>query len=69
MPPAYSLDFRRKIVEACARGDRTQRQVAENFGIGIASVVRFVLRAKKGQLAYERPKVLLSRRVLDGAGE
>ncbi len=69
MPPAYSLDFRRKVVDACARGDRTQRQVAEDFGIGIASVVRFVIRAKQGKLAYERPRVIPSRRVLDDAGE
>ena len=69
MPPAYSLDFRRKVVDACARGARTQRQVAEDFGIGIASVVRFVIRAKNGKLAYERPKIIPSRRVLDDAGE
>ena len=69
MPVAYSLDLRRKVVEACARGDRTQHQVAEDFGIGIASVVRFVIRAKNGKLAYERPRVIPSRRVLDDAGE
>ena len=69
MPTAYSLDLRKKVVEACARGDRTQRQVAADFGIGIATVVRFVIRARQGRLRYERPKTVPSRRVLDAAGE
>ena len=69
MPTAYSLDLRKKIVEACARGGRTQRQVAEDIGIGIASVVRFVIRFRLGKLAYERPKTLPNRRVLGDAGE
>jgi transposase len=69
VPNAYSVDVRRKVVEACARGDRTQRQVARDFGIGIASVVRFVIRARQGKLAYERARTVPSRRRLDEAGE
>jgi transposase len=69
MPVAYSLDLRRKVVEACARGDRTQHQVAEDFGIGVASVVRFVARARRGKLAYLRAASIPSRRRLDAEGE
>jgi transposase len=69
VPSAYSLDLRTKVVEACARGDRTQQQVAHDFGIGIASVVRYVIRARQGNLAYEPAKTVPSRRVLDDAGE
>jgi transposase len=69
VPPAYSLDFRRKVVDACARGDRTQHQVAEDFGIGVASVVRFVARSRRGKLACVRAASIPGRRRLDAEGE
>lgn len=69
MPVAYSLDLRSKVVEAWQRGDRTQQEVADDFGIGVASVVRFVARARRGKLAYVRPSTVPSRRRLDAAGE
>ena len=33
---AYSLDLRTKIVAALARGNATQAQVAEQFGVGLS---------------------------------
>lgn len=69
MPGAYSADLRKKVVEANARGDRTQHEIADDFGIGVASVVRFVARARQGRLAYVRPSTVPSRRALDAAGE
>ena len=69
MPKACSLDLRRKVVEADGRGDRTQNEGADAFGIGVASVVRCGARAKEGTLASVRAARVLSRRVLDEAGE
>jgi len=34
MPAPYSLDLRRKAVLACENGDGTQKEIAEQFGIG-----------------------------------
>lgn len=37
MPAAYSMDFRKKVMQAVERGDRTQQEVADAFEIGIAT--------------------------------
>jgi transposase len=42
---AYSNDLRRKIVSAYERGHRSQREVAELFGVSPATVRNFVRRA------------------------
>ena len=34
----YSLDLRQKIVDAYAKGDVSQRQIAKNFGITLKFV-------------------------------
>jgi len=34
MPAPYSLDLRKKAVLACEEGDGTQKEIAEQFGIG-----------------------------------
>lgn len=34
MPAPYSLDLRRIAVSACENGDGTQKEIAEQFGIG-----------------------------------
>ena len=52
---AYSLDLRRKVVEAVLRG-MPRAEAARTFGIGISAVKRYVGKAHKGEdLAPGRP--------------
>lgn len=52
---AYSLDLRERIVAAVRQGERKVK-VAERFGVGLATVKRYVKRAEEGQLeADKRP--------------
>ena len=52
---AYSLDLRRKVVEAVLRG-MPNVEVARSFGIGISTVKRYMGKAHKGEdLAPRRP--------------
>ena len=44
---AYSNDLRRKIVSAYERGHRSQREVAELFGVSPATVRNFVRRKRE----------------------
>lgn len=44
---AYSNDLRRKIVAAYERGHRSQREIAELFGISPATVRNFVRRQRE----------------------
>jgi transposase len=44
---AYSNDLRRKIVAAYERGHRSQREIAELFGISPATVRNFVRRKRE----------------------
>jgi len=45
---AYSLDLRKKIVEAKVRGTPTV-EVARSFGVGISTVKRYAAAARKGK--------------------
>ena len=45
---AYSLDLRKKIVEAKERGTSTA-EVAETFGVGASSVKRYFAAARQGR--------------------
>lgn len=48
----YSLDLRRKVVQACERGAGSQRQVAELFGVSRAFVEKLLKRLREtGDLA------------------
>jgi transposase len=38
MPAPYSMDLRRRIVQACERGTQSQREVAEFFQVSLATV-------------------------------
>ena len=52
---AYSLDLRRKVVEAVLRGI-PKAETARSFGIGVSTVKRYVGKAQKGEdLAPRRP--------------
>ena len=44
---AYSDDLRRKVVSAYERGHRSQREIAELFGISPATVRNFVRRKRE----------------------
>jgi transposase len=43
------MDLRQRIVAAYAEGGATQEQVAERFGVGVASVVRLWARHRSGK--------------------
>jgi transposase len=45
---AYSLDLRKKIVEARQRGMPTS-EVAKTFGVGVSSVKRYAATAREGR--------------------
>jgi transposase len=45
---AYSLDLRKKIVEAKQRGLPTT-EVAQTFGVGVSSVKRYAAAAREGR--------------------
>ena len=52
---AYSLDLRRKIVDAYAVGDISQRQLAKNFGVTLSFVQKLLKQQREsGTIA---PKV------------
>jgi transposase len=52
---AYSVDLRRKIVEAVTAGTPKAR-VARSFGVGLSTVKRYVSRAERGEeLAPRKP--------------
>ena len=56
MSGPLSVDLRERVVGAWERGEGTQDEVAERFGVGVASVVRWVaLKRATGALA-PRPK-------------
>lgn len=42
MPAAISQDLRRRIVDAYENGEGTYKEIAERFGVGEASVSRFL---------------------------
>jgi len=45
---AYSLDLRKKIVEAKQRGTPTS-EVARSFGVGVSTVKRYAATAREGR--------------------
>jgi transposase len=51
---AYSLDLRERIIKAVKAGYKHQ-DIAEQFGVGIATVRRYVQRDKEGKLAPDSP--------------
>ena len=46
---AYPKEFREKVVQLVQGGDRSQREVAEKFGISTDSVRRWVQQAERDQ--------------------
>ncbi len=62
---AYSLDLRKKIVEAKERGMSTA-EVAKTFGVGVSSVKRYAAAAREGR-PLDPKKHPGSKPKLDGA--
>ncbi len=51
MPKALSMDLRKRVVAAYETGKGTQEEVARQFSIGVATLVRLVsLKRKPGKL-------------------
>lgn len=53
---AYSNDLRRKIVSAYERGHRSQREIAELFGVSPATVRNFVRRKRERGAPDQLPR-------------
>lgn len=53
MGKALSLDLRHRAVDAYKRGEGTQVAVAARFGIGEATLRRWLRRNEAGQLAFD----------------
>ena len=53
---AYSNDLRRKLVAAYERGHRSQREIAELFGVSPATVRNFVRRKRERGSPDELPR-------------
>ena len=51
---AYSLDLRRRIVEAVAQGQK-HHDVAPRFKVGVATVRCYLSRSRLGELAAKAP--------------
>lgn len=47
MPAPYSLDLRRKAVLAYEKGDRTQQEIAQQFGIGLRTLKEWIFLKKE----------------------
>ena len=55
MGAAYSVDLRRKVVEACERGTASQAQVAQFFGVSVSFVEKLLrLHRRTGALEPDR---------------
>lgn len=52
---AYALDLRQKIVEAYAKGDSSQHQIAKNFGITLKFVHKLLTQYR--ELGTIAPKI------------
>jgi transposase len=53
---AYSNDLRRKIVAAYERGHRSQREIAELFGVSPATVRNFIRRKRERGVPDQLPR-------------
>ena len=57
MAAPYSLDLRRKVVQACQRPGQSQRTVAEFFGVSLSFVEGLLRRVRRsGELAPLRQR-------------
>jgi transposase len=57
MARAYSQDLRDRVIDA-AEGGLAARQVAARFGIGVATAIVWVRRARQTGVSYDRTWVM-----------
>lgn len=65
---AYSIDFRRKVLSVREKEGLTIAEVADRFGVGVASVVRWIKDIHRKKQGFRRRKIdldVLRRDVLD----
>ena len=53
MSKALSLDLRRRVVDTHRRGEGTHEEIARRFGMGVATLRRWVRRDEAGTLAFD----------------
>ena len=64
MSKPYSMDLRKRVVEAVVNGGMSRRQAAARFGIGDATAVNWLRRVREtgsvapGQMGGHKPKIL-----------
>ena len=56
MSDALAVDLRVRVISAWERGWGTQKEVARRFGVGVASVVRWVALKRETGSLQPRPK-------------
>ena len=66
---AYSTDLRQKIIEACQRGQATQRAVAELFGVSVSFVEKLLQRYRTTGIFTAKPHGGGQKRRLDAAAD
>lgn len=64
MPRPYSKDLRIRVVNRAKKNEECHQQIADNFGVGIATVRRWIkLHKDTGSVAHAVPKVTRPRKV------
>lgn len=71
MAAPYSVDLRRKVVQACERGTQSQREVAELFNVSLSFVEALLRQYRRsgGQLVPPRRKCGPHKLLDDGCRE
>jgi transposase len=54
---AYSYDFRRKVLTVREKEDLTIAEVADRFGVGVASVVRWIKDIHRKKQGFRKRKI------------
>ncbi len=62
---AYSTDLRQKIIEACQRGQATQRAIAELFGLSVSFLEKLLQRYRTTGTLAAKPRGDGQKRRLD----
>jgi len=66
---AYSNDLRERIVAAVERGEHSQREIADLFGVDLATVVRLLQRYRQTGAIQPKPHGGVPARTLDDQAE
>ena len=66
---AYSTDLRQKIIEACQRGQATQRAIADLFGVSVSFVEKLLQRYRTTGTFTAKPHGGGQKRRLDATAD